>query len=378
MMKVLYISHESNLYGAPKSLLEYVIKLKGKGIEPVVVMPDSGDLHSELDKNGVRNKIISYYNCIYEDRYSCIKYIKYIWTNFKAVLKIRKLIKEEQIDIVHTNTLAVNVGAMAAFLSKVPHIWHFREYMEEDFGYKRLYPKITEKLVRRSRYCIAVSEGIKRKYRKEYGVNSIRLYDGIESSAYLHPVYEDFHTENIVQLLLAGTICEGKGQWDAIRTVEILVKRGIVVHLNIVGNGKAVFIRELKAYARKRGLMRYITFRSYTHHLQELRIQSSIVLVCSRMEAFGRVTAEAMMAGKIVIGSNAGGTMELVGENEERGYLYRYNHPEELANRIEHVLRNKQEVLEKEKKAQAFILKLTNIEKYVDRMVRIYKKAVLK
>lgn len=374
--KVLYISHDSFLYGAPKSLLEFVIRIKDKGVEPVVILPDKGDLHSELAKNGVRNKIIPYCNCTYTDRYSCIKHIKYIWTNLRAVLQIRKLIKEEQINIVHTNTLAVNVGAMAALISKVPHIWHFREYMEEDFGYKRLHPIITEKLVKRSRCCIAVSEGVKRKYQKEYGVDSIRLYDGIESSAYLNPVNEDFGTENTMELLLAGAISERKGQWDAIRAVEILLSRGIAVHLNIVGNGASAFVGELKTYVRRSRLTKYITFRPFTHHLQDLRIQSSIVLVCSRMEAFGRVTAEAMMAGKIVVGTRAGGTMELIGANEERGYLYRYNHPEELADKIEHVMKNKQEVLEKEKKAQEFILKLTNIEKYTDRMVCIYKKKV--
>lgn len=373
-MKVLYISHEASLYGAPKSLLEYVIKIKEKGIEPIVIMPDTGDLYSELDKNGVRNKIIPYCNCVYKDRYSCIEHMKYIWTNLRAMLKIRKLIIEEEIDIVHTNTMAVNVGAMAAFISKVPYVWHFREYVEEDFGYKRLQPKITRELVKRSRCCIAVSEGIRRKYRKEYGVNSIRLYDGIENSVYLNPVNENFCTEDTTELLLAGTICEGKGQWDAIRSVEILVNRGIDIHLNIVGNGYAAFISELKTYVRKKGLMKYITFRSYTHHLQELRIQSDIVLVCSRMEAFGRVTAEAMMAGKIVIGSRSGGTLELIGRNEERGYLYQYGHPEELADKIQYVLMNEREVLEKEKKAQGYILASTDMDRYTDRIIKIYKK----
>ena len=120
--------------------------------------------------------------------------------------------------------------------------------------------------------------------------------------------------------------------------------------------------------------MKHITFRSYTHHLQELRIQSSIVLVCSRMEAFGRVTAEAMMAGKIVIGSNSGGTLEMIGPNEERGYLYQFDHPEELADKIQYALMNEREVLEKEKTAQRFILELTDMEKYIEKLMQIYRK----
>lgn len=378
MMKVLYISHGAKLYGAPKSLLDYVRRIREKGVEPIVIMPKTGELQQELEKDGIENRIIAYCNCVYTKDYRFIDYVKYMWTNIKAVRSIRKLIKMEQIELVHTNTSAVNVGAVAAYFLKIPHIWHLREYMEEDFGYKRLNVAITRKLIRKSKYCIAVSKGIKKKYKKEYCANIIHLYDGVECSLYEYPVNMENDTKEISELLLAGAVCEGKGQWDAVRAVEILVNKGITVHLSIVGDGDFMYIKKLKKYVRNKELTKYITFHPFTNRLQEWRIRSTIVLVCSRMEAFGRVTAEAMMAGKIVIGTNTGGTKELIGENEARGYLYRYNHPKELADKIEYVLLNKQEVVEKEKKAQIFIKKLTNIEDYTDRIVQIYKKAELK
>ena len=80
------------------------------------------------------------------------------------------------------------------------------------------------------------------------------------------------------------------------------------------------------------------------------------------------------MAGKIVIGSRSGGTLELIGRNEERGYLYQYGHPEELADKIQYVLMNEREVLEKEKKAQGYILASTDMDRYTDRIIKIYKK----
>lgn len=375
-MKVLYISHEAELYGAPRSLLEYVIKIKEKGIEPIVIMPCKGGLQTELNRNEIKNIIIPYYNCVHNKDYKLVDYVRYTCTNFKAITCIRKLIKEEHIDLVHTNTMAVNVGAVAAYISRIPHIWHFREYMEEDFGYKRLHTGITRKLVRKSSCCIAVSEGIRKKYQREYSINSIRLYDGIECSSYEHPVNMEKDIKERPELLLAGAICEGKGQWDAIQAVKILVDKGIDVHLSIVGSGNPAFVKALKKYIKNKELTKYITVRSFTRRLQELRIRSTIILVCSRMEAFGRVTAEAMMAGKIVIGTNTGGTLELLGQNETRGYLYRYSHPEELAGKIEHVLLNWQEVVEKERKAQAFIKELTDMEKYTDRLIQIYTKSL--
>ena len=232
--------------------------------------------------------------------------------------------------------------------------------------------------MRNSKCCIAIAEGIERKYREEYGIKPVRLYDGIECESYEYPVDLEENVKETPELLIAGAISEGKGQWDAVRAVEILVNRGREVHLSIVGNGAPAMLKALKRYVRRKNLTEYITIRPFTSKLQKLRIQSTIVLVCSKMEALGRVTAEAMLAGKIVIGTDTGGTLELIGKNEERGYLYRYDHPEELAKKIEYVLLNRQEVIKKEKQAQLFIKNLTDMDHYTDRMLQIYKKAVIK
>lgn len=377
-MKVLYISHDARLYGAPKSLLECVRGIKKKGIEPIVVMPSAGGLQMELDRSKIKNVIIPYYSCVYLGEYRAKDYAKYIWTNYKAVIRIMGLIRKERIELVHTNSLAVSVGAVAAYLMKIPHVWHFREYLKEDFGFKRLNEGTVRKLVRNSKCCIAIAEGIERKYRKEYGIKPVRLYDGIECESYEYPVNLEENVKETPELLIAGAISEGKGQWDAVRAVEILANRGIEVHLSIVGNGAPAMLKALKRYVRRKKLTEYITIRPFTSKLQKLRIQSTIVLVCSKMEALGRVTAEAMLSGKIVIGTDTGGTLELIGKNEERGYLYRYNHPEELAKKIEYVLQNRQEVIKKEKEAQMFIKNLTDMDHYTDRMLQIYKKAVIK
>jgi len=374
-LKVLYISHEAQLNGAPKSLLEYVIKIKDKGVTPIVVVPNKGNLTEELAKNEIKYTIVPYEKSIYKDSYSFEQYVRYFHTNIKGIAGICKIIKEEHIDIVHSNSLAVDVGAIAAYITKVPHIWHFREYVKEDFDFEFKMPRLNKALIKRSRCCIAISKGIKKKYEHEYRRKCIGLYNALNSGLYYESIGEQ-EKRLSGELLMAGTICEGKGQWDAIRAVEILVKRGRKVKLNIIGNGAADYVIQMKKYIKKNGLSEIIFIQEYRNDLQELRRKSAAVLVCSRMEAFGRVTAEAMLAGKIVIGANAGGTLELIGEKEERGYLYTFNHPEQLADKIGYVLEHAEEVYQKEKNAQEFIFRLTDVEKYTNRLVRIYQKVL--
>lgn len=43
-----------------------------------------------------------------------------------------------------------------------------------------------------------------------------------------------------------------------------------------------------------------------------MRKKIDVELVCSRSEAFGRVTIESMMSSNPVIGANTGGTKELI------------------------------------------------------------------
>lgn len=373
-MKVLYVSHDTVLNGAPKSLLEYVSVIKQKGVTPIVLIPNTGKLKEELDKIGVKNIIIPYKQCVYTNKLNRINYLKYIQLNVRAIYKITKYIRKEKIDIVHSNSFAVDVGAMAAYFADVPHIWHLREYLKEDFDYKLIMPRLAKQLIRKSRCCIAISKGIQRKYKEKYNIKPVLLYNGINNKLYFQPII--FKKENKIDtknLLIAGFICEGKGQWDAIRAVEILVNKNVDIRLNIVGSGRVDYINKLKKYVREHNIKKYITFIKYTSNLMELRNLSDAILVCSRMEAFGRVTAEAMMSGKIVIGAKSGGTLDLIGKNEERGYLYQYNNPEELADKIEYVFEHKVEVDKKVLGAQKYILKLTDISKYTDKLLKIYK-----
>ena len=69
---------------------------------------------------------------------------------------------------------------------------------------------------------------------------------------------------------------------------------------------------------------------------------SDVLLVCSRAEAFGRVTIEAMQASLPIIGSRSGATPELV-RDRFNGLLYEPSNTKDLANCIEYVMEHPDE-----------------------------------
>jgi glycosyltransferase involved in cell wall biosynthesis len=70
---------------------------------------------------------------------------------------------------------------------------------------------------------------------------------------------------------------------------------------------------------------------------------ADVVLICSRWEAFGRATVEAMLAGKPIIATaNSGGTAELLHDGET-GLLYEAGNHVELADRIQRLYQSPEE-----------------------------------
>lgn len=67
--------------------------------------------------------------------------------------------------------------------------------------------------------------------------------------------------------------------------------------------------------------------------------RADAILMCSKREAFGRVTVEGMLAGKPVIGANSGGTLELI-QDGITGLLYTSGDPKALAEKIRYLYEN--------------------------------------
>src|SRR5581483_3678149 len=97
------------------------------------------------------------------------------------------------------------------------------------------------------------------------------------------------------------------------------------------------YLRELKAEVKKLSLDNVVTFARPVANPHPYYEQADIVVVPSSNEAFGRVTVEAMLHGKPVVGSNKGGTAEII-EDNKTGLLYTAGDSQALAEKIAYLL----------------------------------------
>lgn len=368
---IMYILTDSILGGSAWALLD-MLKEMENSIRPVVIIPGKG-----LTEERLKQLEIQYYVIPFR-----IKFCKIgagsrqledsiFREDYAAALQLQPIIDKEKVDLIHTNSSICNVGAIAALLSGKPHIWHLRELLEEHFGCEFVDKELKKELFEHTEEFIAISNCVKEIYEHKFGIHTTCIYDGLELERYL---CEEVYHDKGNTFLLVGIINDGKGQWDAVRAVELLVSRGVSqLRLTIVGNGDQKVMWSLKKYIARKKLCDYVYVQPFQHDLSNLRADHTYSLTCSKMEALGRTTIEAILAGNIVIGADTGGTLEIIGNNCERGYLYRQGDYENLAEIMYNVICEEQQAkIGKSRLAKRFVRENFGLREYVVLIMHLY------
>lgn len=336
-LKICFVLAGSQKWGADRSFIETLEVLKERGVECFVLLPHDGELSSELSIRGIPCCVIPYKWWIRDQKAA-------LWNRFRrTVLHLVKAvpvaakIRQWNCNVIYTNTTSICVGAFAAALLRLPHVWHIREFVYEDHGQvfdlgENLSLKLMDKL---SSVCIVNSKAVAQKYQQFITPSKVKVIYQAVSVNLGNPSLIMTPTANF-NCLVVGRLGEGKRQEDAIRAVGVLVQMGIAVKLDVVGKGDQKYEQYLRAIVKENKLEEYVTFVGYVENPFPLMQSADVLLVCSRCEAFGRVTVEGMRAGKPVIGTKSGGTEELI-QDGFNGFLYPVGDYKDLAQKIRHL-----------------------------------------
>lgn len=379
-MNVLYISHCNGLEGGASFSLLYLMKeMKKKGVNVYLLVPEKKRHLTYIYRlNGIKVIGFHYDRWIKENRKQLIgkKYIDLVKSHWRAK-KISDKIKKLNIDIIHTNSSVVNIGGLINKYTSIPHVWHIREFGEEDYNLYYYYGKkySINFMNKNSSKIITVSKALYKKYESSLREKMTVIYNGI-SNEYINPkknFLSDLRSSKKINISISGTIHPGKGQEEAILAVNELIKQGYInLHLYIAAQSSDKDYEEkLKGIVKKCKIESNIHFVGYKSDLKELRQMSCLELVCSRKEAFGRVTIEAMLSMNPVIGANAGGTKELI-INGFNGILYKSGDYKDLANKIVYFLKKPEKIEYMGKNGFEYALKNFTSEKNADQIYRIY------
>lgn len=348
MKKVLIVCHDNLLYGASKSLLDWVKTIpKEEQYKFVFLIPKtSGTLKDELEKLGQCVIQLRYYQPVkkFNDDSLKIKIKNKIRAglcyafNPIAVKKIEKLCIEEEIDLIHSNSFVISIGAELATRLGLPHVWHIREFMEEDHMMQYIYSNSYLEMLTRHSFPIYISESIKKKFCELFPINTGSVIYNTINRDVSYKKNRGFIEDGICRIIIVGKITKNKGQLEAIQVVEEILARGYNAKLSICGEGPDE--NYLKKYVSDHQLENNIEFLGFRNDVVELRKNMDIALMCSNKEAFGRVTVEGMYYENLVVGKKSAGTEEIICD-KMYGVLYDPDIPNDCVDKIIDIINNR-------------------------------------
>lgn len=356
-LNIVYVADIPQEGGASESLFGLAEALtRDYGFNCSVLFPSKGPLKERLDGIGVQTIVTGHRGFLVSrpqatwkvaPKYA-IELIRYYASRSLAVRRAEKAVDFSQVDIIHSNLPRNDLGLMLARKHGIPHICHLREFSFEDFrcwsyrrGPQRYLSEGTDRFVAVSRAC---GEAWVRR-----GVDEDKVcvvYDGVDPVGFERVA--DVNAGRLcggrLRLIFLGGCNAAKGIGDAVSAVATLPRevRGNVT-LDIYGWGSRSTERAVMRRARELGIGDLVHVCGASGDVPTLLSGYDVGLMCSRSEAFGRVTAEYMMAGLAVIASGAGANPELIRDGVD-GVLYAQGSPESLGKAIGRFAGNRAEV----------------------------------
>lgn len=342
---VMLVSHQTDLSGAPISLLILANRLAASGYQPILVLPGKGPIETRIDTKTVT--------------------VVHIPKNYKAFW-LYMLLARFRPQLIHANTFlceyALDVAKCFPFIKRIIHI-------REDL---RPFPGVARRISAKADRVILISHSMVQEYNDPYKLEVIyNALDSIPEEQAIGGAEEPYN------ILYVGSLEKRKGLFDLVKAVAIVYKENKRVTLSVLGRVlEPTYYRQLQYFIQKKGLQDVVHFYGTTPLVHTYMDKASIVAVPSLSEPFGRVVIEAMARKKLVIGTNVGGIPEII-TPYDTGFLVNPEEPEALARMIQYVWAKPAEQKQAMKqRAYEDVKKRFFAESYVARVVECYQKVL--
>ncbi len=333
-IKVLNIISDTNIGGAGKCLITYCNNYNKDKFEVVVVMPKDSLLKEYIGKTDVR---------IVE-----IDGLKDKSFDIKSIGKLKKIIREEKADIIHTHSsLSARIAARLLPKQKIVYTKHCAFPVSNKYKYKivrKMYKLINESLTDK---VIATAQIVKDDLIKQ-GMSEEKIeviLNGTDklirpSDERINEIknkYDILENEKVIGYL--ARIEKLKGHDYFVEAAKIICDKYDNYKFIIAGIGS--YEEELKQKVKELGIEDKVIFTGFIKNVNEILSIMNIQVNASYIsETTNLALLEGLSLGVPVIATDCGGSKAIVKE-DENGKLIEKQNSAKLAKAIEDILSNK-------------------------------------
>ncbi|MES2387672.1 MAG: glycosyltransferase family 4 protein [Bacteroidota bacterium] len=337
-MNIVIVFNSKFAGGSELALLETVAALHSKGHKLHIVFPESGEMRARVEPYAASVTIL-YFNWFTALPPLMSGFRKYWFGKgyFLQALKFIKLLKAVKAEKVLTNSISTPSAAMAAKFLGIPHYWYLHEFGPEDHNLKFIFgQKFTVgRMAAMSERVLVNSKAVYNKFKNFMPEAKLKLvYYGVPMQKKEARAFPDKMSS--LNIVMVGRTAPGKRQEDAVKALKILRDAGISATLNLVGRREEKYGNVIDNLAKELGVQDSLIITQYTPEPNKIVALADVAVVCSKNEAFGRVTAEAQKTGIPVVATRSAGTPELITEGET-GLMYEPENYTQLAEQLQRI-----------------------------------------
>ncbi len=385
-ISILFFSHSSSLGGAERSLLDLIIDLKKTDrFDCFVMLPKFGKLKEYLEHYGAK---------VYIPKTEYHEWVKNKFNNnrlplLKNLLAIDNeylpIIKEIDPDLIYTQTITIPWGAICAKKLAIPHILSAREYgkLDHNLSFEFGLEKSIEAIYADSSKVLCVTSDVKKilfSKLKDYEEKCNVIYSSIHIPQKILTKKDEDYLINLkkkcANILVLGTIADGKNQIDAVRAViKINKNKKYKLKLFLVGIVDDNYKKSLKKIIRENDSENLIIFQNFSENNLEIIRKSDIVISCARREAFGRNLLEAAILNRPIIYANSGGSSEIF-IDKKHGLAYNIGDHIELSEKIINTIDFLEKTRRRVNMNRIFVIKNFASNNYIEKILPVIEKTI--
>ena len=265
--------------------------------------------------------------------------------DFSLIWKLKKLLKEQQIDIVHTHNqgplLYTYLATLIGYKPKIVHTEHIN--MAKEFSYSKKHIFYNNLIYRSIDGFLSIAQHLTDDFRKRYNLSHAlvtTVHNSIELSAQNYPPRGNLRKELGLSsdTPLIGNISALRPQKDhgtLIKAMALVTKQIQNAVLVIAGEGESE--TELRGMVKKLELEDNVIFLGYRSDISAILPQLNLFVLPSLYEGLPLCVLEAMEAGRPIVATDVEGTNELI-RHKLTGMLTPAKDPETMAEAITTIL----------------------------------------
>ena len=320
-LRVMLFDHTAQLGGGEIALLEMVAQFDRTKVTPIVVVASEGLLPERMRPIAETHVLpldAEVVQARKDDLGSGASAVaKQVSKSLSYILKLARFMRENRIDLVHTNSLKADIlGGVAAKLARRPLIWHVRDRIEDDY-LPRPVVQIFRLLARTlPNFIIGNSKATLATLHVGDRIATQDVASGVDLSTFGPSKAVDDGNRETLDVGIIGRLCEWKGQHIFLRAAAKIQSEFPSARFKIIGAplfGEEAYAEELRQLSRSLGLENVVDFMGFRSDVRQLIPKLDLVVHASTTgEPLGQVILQGMAAGKPVIATAGGGVLEIV------------------------------------------------------------------